>query len=258
MQQRQQRAEEEKTYGITDLPKNVVSPAANFLHAQSYYTGAVSCQICCGMIFGGIMTAIWKNKNMSFLFTEVVGQTPSATTELGQSFWFAQNGWWAYLILWVVWCCIGLAIMGIAGKCVHSQSTGGLCACSIFEGICSCCSCLTCAGLFWKVVAVFMLVSVYGSEVGKETVCSTLLSMNPTNVTPIGGAPQTFQTNPQYPNCLLLVDGMHTIYIVAGVYTIILLCLECSILGACVSGAKFAHETKEAIEDSESLAHDYY
>jgi len=263
---------EASSYGITDLPENVVFPADKFLHAQSSYFGAVSCQICCGIIFGGIMAGLWKSKNMSVLFTEVVGVTPSATTEMGQFFLFAQNGWWAYLILWVVWCCVGAAILAIAANCVKNQSTGGLCFCSILEGISACCACSSCVGLFWKIIAIFMLASVYGSQVGKETVCNTLLSMNPANVTPVTlgatqviGATQVMpqygniQTHPQYGNCLLLVDGLRSIYIVAGVYTIILLCCQCSILGACASGAKYAHETKEAIEDSESgMMQNYY
>jgi len=215
------------------------------------------------------MTALWNSKNMTQLLTEVVGQNSTTTMDgmgANQQVMLAQYGWVASLIAWVLWCCIGAAIMFIARYCVADQNTGGLCACSIFEGICACCACLTSCSMFARVIMIFIAVAAYGTQAGKDTVCSTLLGGNtaPINVgglfttVPPTASTGLFQTNAQYGNCLEFIDGLRTIYIVAGVYTMIILCLECAIVGACATGAKFAHDTKEALEDEESVNPEMY
>jgi len=245
------------TYGLTGLPPNVFTPASKFLHSQTSYTSAISCQFCCGAIFSLIAMALWNSHNMTALLdgmtngAEVQGET-NATVQM------ARNGWWISLIFWCLWFCVGAGIVAIARHCVDSRNTGGLCFCAVFEGICACCSCLSCIGWLWRLIITASAAAALGTIAGKQEVCRILL----TSQTP-GTKLTDFQlvNNTQYNNCLQFADGLRSIFIVFAIEMGIWVCIELSILGACAGGAKFAHETKEAILDHEEgfgLTNEYY
>lgn len=248
-------SQQSSTYGLVGLPSNVVYPAAKFLHAQSSYSSAVSCQFCFSIIFSIISTAIWKNHNMTNLVTQMTG---GATIEgdVGQAVWLSEYGWAVSLGLFCAWCCVGAAIVGIARHCVDSRNTGGLCFCAVLEGLCACCSCSSCIGLLLKTIFMASFAAFLGAQTGQEAMCTQILNAgtNPelatTTVSP---------ANPQFENCLAFAEGMRAILILFAVQLGCLVCLEMQVCSSCAGGAKFAHETKEAIEDAEGgFAQDYY
>lgn len=217
-----------------------VTPANNFMHAQS--------SICCISVCSGIMSIIFT----SIIVNQMSSQGDSLSGDGMEGLPDTYTTFSAFLLKsrdsaisgLVAWCCCGGVFVGVGRMMIEKRE--GLKACCIIEGLCACSNCL--GSLTLISYFIFVCVLIYGMS-DPAGACASVNMMTttvpPTLAAGIAAKPVTMQ------GCVAWVASLKTPFTTTAVWIAFLACCNCCTTIACATGAKFAYETEEAFDDEE-------